>query len=188
MGERPKLRLPVAFLLIPAMFFGIFTIISGGVAYTQGPNADWTVFFCLLGGLAVCAALYFSGAAEWISDEELVGMKNAEHEAELEREIEALADATREGSFGAGYWFKRFRDYALLGLLFAGLFFGDVIGDSPMADGSSGMAVFGNHLGAWRLFNRDWTGVEVLFIAGCLTALVLILRKGFDRLARAQKR
>lgn len=188
MGNRPKLRLPVTFLLVPAIFFGMFTIIFAGVAYSQGPNADWTIFLCMLGGLVAIAAVYFSGIADWISDEELQGMENADQAAKMEREVEAIVEAAKDGRLEGIYRYKRYQYYAWFALVIPLTFVEYLIDNAPTADGASSMAILGNPLGTWRIFNRNWSGVEVLLIAGCLIALFVIVRTGFDRLSRAQKR
>lgn len=168
----------------------MFAIIAGGVAVSQGPNADWTICLGLIGGLAACGVVYFSGIFEWISDKTLQKMADAEQstevEREVEREVEAMIKAARDGTLEEKYRFKRYQSYGWLALVAVLMFLEYIIDDAPMTDGASGMEILGNTLGTWRILGRAWTGAELLFITACLVALYVILRKGFDRLSRVQ--
>lgn len=185
---RPKLRLPIGFILIPAGFCGMFAIIAGGVAVSQGPNADWTIFASLLGGIAACAAVYYSGRFEWVSEKTLMDMADVERADETQRKIEALVEAAHDGTLEKKLRFERLLNLAWIALVFVLVFFEYFISDALTTDGGSGMAILGQTLGTWRIGGRGWSGVELLFIAGCLAALYALLRKGIDRLARLQNR
>ncbi|UPT74794.1 MAG: hypothetical protein M0D55_03490 [Elusimicrobiota bacterium] len=183
MARRP-LRLPASFLYLPAGFFGMFALIAGGVAVSQHPFSDWTAFLIMLAGLAVCGAIYRFGPFEWIRDAELQRMEKRERDAEFEAELEEMI---RENKVEEVYRRKKWWMYASYPAVLLLLFHEYWLGDATMADGSRGFGAFGLSLGTWRIFRRDWTGVEVLIMAGGLAVIAYYLRRGFVRLLNAQR-
>lgn len=187
MTPRRKLRLPAAFIQLPAGGVGLFAVITGGVAWTQRPYSDWTVCLCLLGVLAVFAAAYFLLPVEWLSDDELTDMKRAEEAEAYEKEIEK---ELAEGTFESKAKWRRYGYIAIPVLYF--------VVDGPLRSGldtrskipgqSDGLALFGHSFGIWHVFGHDWTGWELIFCVILLVWLGWIVWDGIGLLSRAQKK
>ena len=180
-----KFRVPIAFLLLPCYFFAIFALIAGGVAWSQRPYADWSFCLILLGCLLACAAAYRLAPIEWISDDELMAMKAREEAAAFENELEK---EVREGTLEKMSKRRRWWGYASIALCFAALFVDPIFGSVKVPGSGTGVGMLGRTLGIWRLFGHEWTGVELLAIAGLLYMLYRALIAGSGRLVRAQRR
>lgn len=176
-----KLRLPQSFLVLALIAAACVAVISGGVAASQAMGglgwrgADWTVFRWACGALAAVGALAVSGLVDWIGDKELDRLR-------IEDEVRAEAKAGGRGFFRS--W--RLTSLMLLVIVFevAQDWAGDRFFDM---NGPDGATLMGSPLGVFRILGRTWTGVELGFTVPLVVALVLLLRAGFARLAKANR-
>jgi hypothetical protein len=175
----PLLRLPQSFIVFALMCaFGV-AVISGGVAASQGPVADWAVFRWALLAAALVLVLWLSGIVDWIGEEELTEIEAEEYESSLTARI--LRRISR----------RMLTTLTLLAILFDALwewgFHSYFDMDVPLPGGGYGTAIYGMTFGSVRLLGRVWSGVDLMFIVPMIVALLWILRAGFSRIIRANR-
>ncbi len=174
-----KIRLPEAFIGLPALACALIAVIAGGVAVTQGPNGDWRLSLGALGALVVCGAVYKLAPVDWIRDKELESIESDERMAEFDKE---LGDGTFEAKSR-----RRDRLFLLAVLAVVGLQKAMTYGVFDPA-GRDGATLGGKTFGTFHVLGRDWTGVELVFVSALLVYLAWTLRGGFSTLRKAQKK
>ena len=182
-----KLRLPAAFIQLPAVFVAMFAMIAFGVAWSQRPYSDWTVFLILFAVLALFGAIYLFLPVDWIADDELTAM---EHDEQLQEREKELLKEVAEGTLESNLRWRRYRYIAIAVAI--------LVGEEPLRRGlhtsskipghGDGMAFFGRSFAIHHVLGRDWTGWELFMVVSLTAWLCWELWKGFGLLRRAQKR
>ncbi len=189
MGFRTP-RLPESILIVAGGAAVLFGAIAFGVGMSQVSEGaggwravDWTWFKGCFGALAACVALRFCGLIDWIKDAELQKMADAEDEAEYEKEIV-------QGTLSEHR--RRWQAIFIGGSVFAFSlqFFGNRIMnlDAALPGGEKGATFLGMTFGVFHVFGRTTTGSELALVAILVAVLVMMARRGFARLARANRR
>lgn len=188
MRPRPRIRLPLGFVLVPFIATLIGTVISGGVACSQASGGagwgavDLSAFFGFLAATAVVVLLWAFAPVQWADDEVYERMRAREYADEIRRGEGSLL-GVYAAVVGAG---------VLTAAQAIRLLWGDRLKEAielnaPLPNGSSGLALNGVTLGSVHLFGHDWTGVEITLIAALLALLGYTLWKGFRSLVRASR-